>query len=104
MSAVVARQTRELGIRAALGADPLKLARGVLGEALRLVGIGVVLGLIGAAAAAGLITHFLFGIDPRDSLTYGFTAVLLFVVGGIAAYLPARKAASADPLLAIRTE
>ena len=104
MSAVVARQTRELGIRAALGADPLKLARGVVGEALRLVGIGVVLGLIGAAAAAGLITHFLFGIDPRDSLAYGFTAVLLFVVGGLAAYLPARKAASADPLLAIRAE
>jgi ABC-type antimicrobial peptide transport system permease subunit len=104
MSTAVARRTREMGIRAALGADPSRLARAVLRDALGTVCLGVAMGLAIAMATTDVIAHFLFGLSARDPLTFAATAGALVMIGTLAAYVPARRAASVDPLIAIRAE
>src|SRR5262249_5390875 len=94
----VRQRSRELGIRAALGADGHRITRMVVGDAGRLALGGLALGSLGAAALARTLGGFLFGIGPADPLTFGAAALLLATAILVAAYFPARRAGRADPL------
>jgi predicted permease len=98
----VARRTHEIGIRMALGASALQIVRLVFGETLRLVGIGLALGLGAALVATRWVKSLLFGLPPHDPLTIGLAVLLLMVVAAVAGYLPARRASRVDPMVALR--
>jgi len=104
MSYNVARRTNEIGIRMALGAQRLDVARMVLKESLLLVGIGIVVGLASALAAGHLVTAVLFGLAPTDAATMAAAIILMIVVASLAGYVPARRASRVDPLVALRYE
>ncbi|HSC17032.1 MAG TPA: FtsX-like permease family protein, partial [Gammaproteobacteria bacterium] len=101
---VVTQRTREIGIRMALGAQSAQLKRVVLGHVLALVGVGVVLGLGGAALLTRLMESQLFGVTALDPLTYAAVAATLTATGALAGYLPARRATRVDPISALRAE
>ena len=88
----------------ALGARPSDVLQMVVRDGLRMAGIGVVIGLAGAAAATRVASAYLLGARAFDIPTFAAVAVILFVVAGLASYLPARRAASTDPLNALRAE
>jgi predicted permease len=98
----VARRTREIGIRMALGASARRVLQLVIGDTLRLVGIGVVIGLGAALAATRWVKSLLFGLQPHDPLTIGLAVLLLLAVAAVAGYLPARRASRVDPMVALR--
>lgn len=100
----VARRTREIGVRVALGARTGEVVRLVMGESLRLVALGAALGLIGALSLARLLQLLFHGVDPLDPVVYGTLALLLAAVAGAASALPARRAARVDPVVALRAE
>ena len=100
----VARRTHEIGIRMALGANARQIVRLVLGETLWLVGIGIVIGLGATWAATRWVASLLFGLQPHDPLTIGLAALVLLAVAAMAGYLPARRAARVDPLVALKYE
>jgi predicted permease len=100
----VARRISELGLRMALGADRGAVAWLVIREAITLVGIGAVLGLPLAFIAGRSILSMLHGVDPVDPVSYAQATVLMLIVAGIAAYLPAHRAARIDPMVALRAE
>ena len=100
----VTRRTRELGIRLALGAQRATVLRMILRETLVLMLIGVAIGLPCALAATHLIAHMLFGVTPYDPLTLVTVSCGLLAVGGIAGYIPARRAMNVDPMVALRYE
>ncbi len=100
----VARRTRELGIRVALGAEPGRVARLVLAEGVRLCAAGTAIGLIGAIAARRVLASFVFGVSTADPWVYGAVIGLMTAVAIMACYLPARRASRVDPLVALRTE
>ena len=104
MSFVVAEQTREIGIRSALGAQRLHIFQLVIGRGMTLALIGVVVGAVAALLLTRFLTGFLYDVTGYDPMTFvGVAALLLFVVA-IACYLPARRAVRIDPLLALRSE
>ena len=103
MAYSVRERTQEIGIRMALGASALSVLRLVLGQALRLVVIGVVTGLAAAAALTRLIERLLYQVEPLDPWTFGATAVLLLAVATIASYVPARRGMRMAPIDALRT-
>jgi predicted permease len=100
----MAQRTFELGIRAALGATGQRLRGMVLWESLKVVAIGLVLGLAIAMAVAPRIEPLLYGVSPRDPVTLGGVALALLLVGALAATIPARRATSIDPSAAFRAE
>jgi predicted permease len=104
LSYVVTQRTREIGIRMALGAESGQLKRVLLGHALALVGVGVTLGLAGAALLTRLMESLLFGVTALDPATYIAVAAILLVTGALAGYLPARRATRVDPMSALRAE
>jgi putative ABC transport system permease protein len=104
MAYVVARRTREIGVRIALGAPPRRVRRMVIGQAMAQAGVGLGLGLIGALLLGGVIRGQLFGVVPSDPATFIATAVVLGVVALLATWLPARRAAAVPPTAAMRTE
>jgi ABC-type antimicrobial peptide transport system permease subunit len=104
MSYSVARRTRDIGIRIALGARRDEVLRSVLGEALRLVGIGVVIGLGAALGITRLISFLLFGLAAHDPLAITIAVAIMFLVGVAAALMPARWASRVDPMVALRYE
>ncbi|HEU5450433.1 MAG TPA: ABC transporter permease [Terriglobales bacterium] len=104
MAYSVSRRTRELGVRMALGASRRDVGRLVLGNALRLTGVGVAIGLLLAAGATRLFASLLFGVSAGDPAIFGGVVALLAAIALIAAYLPARRAAQLDPLQALRCE
>jgi predicted permease len=104
ISATVGQETREIGIRIALGASPIRILGGVLGRALVMSGIGVAAGLVAAALSARALGRFLYGVEPGDPLTFGAMAALLVAVAILASYLPARRVLGLDPILALRRE
>jgi putative ABC transport system permease protein len=98
----IARRTRELGIRLALGADRRRLFRLVIREGMWLVAIGLALGLGAGFYASRSIAAFLFGVNPRDIATFAVVPCILAAVALLACYLPARRAMNVDPILALR--
>jgi predicted permease len=104
MAYAVARRTREIGIRMALGAQPKSVLWLVMREAIRLVVIGMVIGVGGALISTRWISTLLFGLTPTDPLTIGIASLLLMAVAALAAYLPARRASRVDPMVVLRHE
>jgi ABC-type antimicrobial peptide transport system permease subunit len=104
MSFSVARRTRDIGVRMALGATPGGVLRLVLGEGARITAAGLALGVLAAWAATRLLRAQLYGVQPTDLSTFLVVAVLLSAVAVIACWLPARRATRIDPLIAIRSE
>ena len=100
----VTQRTREIGVRVALGAEPGNIVRIVVGSGARPVIAGAVAGMLMALALSGLMKSLLYGVSPRDPLTFIAAPVLLAAVALIAAYLPARRAARVSPMEALRTE
>jgi putative ABC transport system permease protein len=101
---LVRRRTTEIGIRMALGATPADVVRMFVLEVMQLVSAGAVLGLAGAAAGSRLLASLLFGTDAADPLVYIGACVVLVVTAAFAALIPARRAASVDPIVALRVE
>jgi len=101
---VVSQRTREIGIRAALGAEPRQLKRMFLLHGLTLSAIGVVVGLVGAAALGRAMSSLLFGVEPLDPVAYVIALGVIFVAAALATYVPARRAAMIDPIETLRAE
>jgi predicted lysophospholipase L1 biosynthesis ABC-type transport system permease subunit len=100
----VSQRTREIGVRMALGAQRSAVSGMVLGEALRLTVVGIGAGVLGSLATAGLLRPLLFGVRPWDGTTLAGVAILLGLAAMLASYLPARRAASVNPVEALRAE
>lgn len=98
------QRTREIGVRVALGAGRRDVLRLVVGEGMSLVGIGMGIGLVLALIATRALTSFLFGVSPLDAFTFVAVAVILGATALFASYLPARRAAIVDPVVALRQE
>jgi putative ABC transport system permease protein len=104
MAYSVAQRTSEIGVRMALGAGQSSIFRLVVGQAMKLVGFSIVLGLAGAFAATRLMNSLLFGVSAWDPVTFAVLAGIIALVAFLAAWLPARRAARVDPVVALRAE
>jgi hypothetical protein len=104
ISYTVSWRTREIGLRLALGANRLQIARLVLGQSLTLAVAGSLLGSAGAVGVTRLMSRFLFETSPFDPLTYSLVPLLFCGLALIAAWAPAQRAASVDPMIALRSE
>ncbi len=104
MAYAVARRTNEIGIRMALGAEQRDVSWMVLRETLRVVALGLEIGLPVAFAGARLIASQLFGVGPADPAALSLATLLLTAVAALAGYIPARRAARVDPTVALRYE
>jgi ABC-type antimicrobial peptide transport system permease subunit len=104
MSYAVAQRTGEIGVRMALGASPGNALWLMLREALALVLIGGTVGLLVALYVTRFADRLLFGLEPTDPLTLAVASLLLLAVATLAGYLPARRAARVDPMVALRNE
>jgi putative ABC transport system permease protein len=104
LSGSVVERTREIGVRAALGADRTSILAMVLGQGMKLTGIGVAIGFLGALAASQSIATMLFGMSRLDPLTYLEVIVLLAAASAIACSVPAWRAAQIDPMVALRND
>ena len=104
MSYSVARRTNEIGIRLALGAQRLDVLRMVMRESLRMVVIGLAIGLGAALAAGRFIANLLFDLAPTDIVTISLATAVMIGVAALAGYLPARRASRVDPMVALRYE
>jgi putative ABC transport system permease protein len=104
MALTVSQRVREIGIRLALGARPSSILWMVLGQGLLLATLGVGIGFVGAVGLKTLVKSLLFGVTATDPATFTGVAFVLVGAAMIATYLPARRAAAVDPIIALRTE
>jgi len=104
MSYLVSQRTREIGIRMALGASTHGILRLVVGHGLKLIGLGMAIGLVTAVVGTRLMSALLYGVSATDGLTFGAIGLLLIGVAVLACYLPARRATQVDPMIALRCE
>jgi ABC-type antimicrobial peptide transport system permease subunit len=94
----------EIGIRMALGASPGMVQRLVVGETMRMAGVGVALGLVGGLVLTRLAGSLLYGVTATDPLTFAAVILILTGVAGLAGYVPAWRAARIEPMSALRTD
>jgi ABC-type antimicrobial peptide transport system permease subunit len=104
MSYVVAGRTREIGLRMALGGQLRQVRHLILRQGMMLAGSGLILGLAVVFVLARFLTSMLYGVSPSDPVTFVGISFLLAMVALLACYLPARRAARIDPMIAIREE
>ena len=104
MSYSVAQRTHEVGVRMALGAQQRHVLKMILGQGLKLVLVGVVIGVTTAFAVTRVISNLLFGVTPTDPLIFVGVPLLLIAVAMLASYFPARRALKVDPIIALRNE
>jgi putative ABC transport system permease protein len=104
MALMVSQRVREIGIRIALGARPASILQMVLGQGLLLAVLGIGIGIVGAVALAGLVKSLLFEVPPTDILTFSGVGLTLLIAAALASYLPARRAATVDPNVALRAD
>jgi len=104
LSGNVSERTREIGVRAALGASPANILALVLRQGLTLAGMGLVLGLLGAMVCSRALMTLLFGTSPLDPLTYLSVVAVLVIVSSMACWIPAHRAANVDPAITLRAE
>ncbi len=104
MTYTVGRRVREIGVRLALGAGRSEVVRLVLGRSMRLTGLGLLIGLVGAVGVGQALRSQLLGVGPRDPLTFAGVGLVLAAVALVASAVPARRAARVDPMVALRSE
>jgi ABC-type antimicrobial peptide transport system permease subunit len=100
----VARRTREIGVRSAIGAAPSAAARSIMREGLLVCALGVAIGVPLAAVTARFLRSLMFGVSESDPATFAAAALTFLVLGVMAGLAPARRAASVDPVIALRAE
>jgi ABC-type antimicrobial peptide transport system permease subunit len=101
---VVVQRTSEIGVRMALGARPSAVMALVLRQGLTLAAAGAVLGLIAAFLISRVLSKLLYGVAPTDPLTFSLSVLLLLAVAALSCWLPSRRAARIDPILALRQD
>jgi putative ABC transport system permease protein len=104
MAYIVAQNTREIGIRIALGAQPKNILKMILRRGLVLTLSGIAFGVAGSFALTRVISSSLFGVSPTDPITFVLVSLILISVAMIACYIPARRATKTDPMVALRYE
>ena len=102
LSYVVAERTREIGVRMALGARSEGVRRMVVLQGVRVVAVGIVVGMAVSAGATRALASLLFGVGAADPLTYVLVGLTMMAVGALASYLPARRASRLDPVESLR--
>jgi len=104
MSYLVEQQTREIGIRSALGAKRSHILKLVIGRGVGMASVGIVLGLVAAFGLTRFLAGLLYGVSAVDPITFIGISILLLIVSVLACYIPARRAMKVDPLVALRYE
>ena len=104
LSYAVSQRTREIGVRMALGAPHGAVLRSALGQGIALVAGGVLVGILGAAAASRLLSGFLYGVSATDPMTFAAVGLFLMLVAVVASFVPARRASRIGPIEALRLE
>jgi putative ABC transport system permease protein len=104
LACTVSEQTRDIGIKMALGARPSDVQRGIIGEGFTLVGIGFGIGLASSIALVKVVSSLIFGVSPLDPGTFLAIAGLLVLVALLACYIPARRAMKVEPAIILRGE
>jgi ABC-type antimicrobial peptide transport system permease subunit len=100
----VSQRTQEIGVRVALGARRLDVMRLVVGQGMRLAAIGLGVGLVGALGVTRVVRSLLFGVTPTDPISFASITIFLTLVAAVASWLPARRATSVDPIVALRRD
>ena len=104
LTTIVSQYRREIGVRMALGAAWIDILRLIVGRGLMVSALGVAVGLVGVLGGARVLQSFLFSVAPTDPIAIGGAAVLMLAIAAVACYIPARRAADADPVQALRVE
>jgi putative ABC transport system permease protein len=104
LSSAVRQRTAEIGVRMAFGAPANSIFRLIIGHGLRLSGVGILLGVVGALALTGVMRSLLIGVTPTDPITFASIAIFFVVIATVACWIPARRAAGMDPNVALREE
>jgi ABC-type antimicrobial peptide transport system permease subunit len=104
LSYSVNQQTREIGIRMAMGAQSGRILGLVVGQGMRLAMVGLLLGTLIALAATRVLSSLLFGVSAHDPLIFGGVSLILAIAAILACYIPARRATKVDPIIALRYE
>ena len=102
ISYTVSQRRGEIGVRMALGAHAGQVGRMVVGQSLRVAGVGIAIGLAGALATTRVMQSLLFNVSPTDPATLAGVTVVLVILGAAAAYVPARRATQVDPVEVLR--